>query len=311
LTGEELPLPTTFGDDYKGRPAAAEADMRIEDMYLSLDMKLHERSYERETGTGGKADFDAESAWRASYERMSEQERAAWDARYGPINRAFAENPPEGAELAEWKYRRFLTDYLRCVASIDDNVGRLLDRLDELGLSDTTIVIYTSDQGFYLGEHGWYDKRFMYEESMRTPLIIRYPAGIEAGRVADALVVNIDLAPTLLDFAGLQVPPRMQGRSLRPLTLGQEPEEWRRGVYYHYTEYPHGWHGVRPHYGIRTDRYKLIHFYGELDVWELYDLQEDPHELANVAADPEYSEIRRSLLGLLRTLQRQLGDEVG
>jgi arylsulfatase A-like enzyme len=306
----EFALPPTFRDDYKGRPAAREADMRIADMYLSLDMKLQEGSYEQETGTGGDPEFDPEPAWRDAYARMSAEEKAAWDARYEPINRAFADNPPEGDGLTEWKFQRYLEDYLRCVASIDDNLGRLLDRLDELGLSDNTIVIYTSDQGFFLGEHGWYDKRFMYEESMRTPLIIRFPNEITAGQVADALVVNLDTAPTILDFAGVPVPPHMQGRSLRPLTLGQTPHDWRHGVYYHYYEYPHGWHRVHPHYGVRTDRYKLIHFYGELDVWELYDLEKDPHELTNVYGDAEYSNITHTLLEQLRTLQREFGDAV-
>ena len=306
----DLPLPPTLRDDYEGRPAAHEADMRIDDMYLSFDLKLHDRSYERETGTGGKIGYDPEPAWENSYARMTEQEKAAWDAHYEPINHAFAENPPEGTELTEWKYQRYIKDYLRCVASIDDNLGRLLDRLDEQGLRDNTIVIYTSDQGFYLGEHGWYDKRFMYEESMRTPLIIRYPRGIPAGQVADALVVNLDTAPTLLDYAGVPVPPEMQGRSLRPLTLGETPENWRQGVYYHYYEYPHGWHNVRPHYGVRTDRYKLIHFYGELDVWELYDLERDPHELTNLCGNAEYTDISQTLLEQLRALQREFGDEV-
>ena len=284
--------------------------MRIDDMYLSFDLKLHRKSYEKETGTGGKAEFDAEAAWEAVYGRMSEQEKAAWDTHYEPINRAFRENPPEGAALTAWKYQRYLKDYLRCVASIDDNLGRLLDRLDELGLSDNTIVVYTSDQGFYLGEHGWYDKRFMYEQSMRTPLIIRYPEGIPAGQEADALVVNLDTAPTLLDFAGVQVPNEMQGRSLRPLTQGETPDDWRQGVYYHYYEYPHGWHDVRPHYGVRTDRYKLIHFYGELDTWELYDLEKDPHELTNLYGNKDHSEIGETLLVQLRSLQREFGDEV-
>jgi arylsulfatase A-like enzyme len=307
---DELPLPPTFRDGYEGRPAAREADMRIDDMYLSFDLKLHDRSYERETGTGGTAEYDPEPAWKNSYARMTEQEKAAWDAHYEPINQAFADNPPEGAELTEWKYQRYLKDYLRCVAAIDDNLGRLLDRLDALGLSDNTIVIYTSDQGFYLGEHGWYDKRFMYEESMRTPFIIRYPDGIMAGQVADALVVNLDTAPTILDYAGVPAPPEMQGRSLRPLTLGQAPDDWRQGVYYHYYEYPHGWHRVRPHYGIRTDRHKLVHFYGELDVWELYDLEQDPHELTNIYGSPESSEITRTLIEQLKALQREYGDEV-
>jgi arylsulfatase A-like enzyme len=305
----ELPLPPAFRDDYEGRPAAREADMRIDDMYLSMDMKLHEDSYQQETGTGGQAEFDPEPAWRWSYAGMTEEEKAAWDAHYGPINRSFVESPPEGAELTEWKYQRYIKDYLRCVASIDDNLGRLLDVLDEQGLSDNTIVIYTSDQGFFLGEHGWYDKRFMYEESMRTPLVIRYPDEIAAGQVADALVVNIDTAPTLLDYAGLPVPPEMQGRSLRPLTRGDTPDDWRQGVYYHYYEYPHGWHDVRPHYGVRTDRYKLIHFYGELDVWELYDLEQDPHELTNLYGKAEYSDIAERLLEHLRTLQREFGDD--
>jgi len=306
---DKLPTPPTFDDDYRGRPAAREADMRIKDMYLSMDMKLHKPAYERETGSGGQSDFDAEPAWKESYARMTDQEKAAWDAHYGPINEAFAASPPEGAELTEWMYQRYIKDYLRCVASIDDNLGRLLERLDELGLRDNTLVIYTSDQGFYLGEHGWYDKRFMYEESMRTPLIVRYPDGIAAGRVADELVVNLDTAPTILDYAGVAVPPEMQGRSWRPLTLGQTPDDWRQGVYYHYYEYPHGWHDVRPHYGVRTDRYKLIHFYGELDVWELYDLEEDPHELTNLYGNAEYSEITETLLEQLRALQRDFGDD--
>jgi arylsulfatase A-like enzyme len=306
----DLPLPPTFSDDYEGRPAAAEADMRIDDMYLSFDLKLHGRSYEEETGTGGKAGYDPVPAWEYSYARMTEVEKAAWDAHYDSINRAFADHPPEGAELSEWKYQRYIKDYLRCVAAIDDSVGRLLDRLDELGLSDNTIVVYTSDQGFYLGEHGWYDKRFMYEQSMRTPLIIRYPAGIPAGQVADALVVNLDTAPTLLDFAGVPAPLEIQGRSMRPLTQGEIPNDWRQGVYYHYYEYPHGWHSVRPHYGIRTDRYKLIHFYGELDAWELYDLEKDPHEMTNLYGNEDYSEIAETLLEQLRSLQQEFGDDV-
>jgi arylsulfatase A-like enzyme len=285
--------------------------MRIDDMYLSFDLKLDAESYEHETGTGGKAGYEPLSAWAASYERMTEKEKAAWEAHYGPINHAFAANPPKGSELSRWKYQRYIKDYLRCVAAIDDNLGRLLDRLDELELSDNTIVIYTSDQGFFLGEHGWYDKRFMYEESMRTPLIIRYPEAIAAGQVADALVVNLDTAPTILDYAGVPVPTEMQGRSLRPLTLGHTPTDWRQGVYYRYYEYPQGWHTVRPHYGIRTDRYKLMHFYGELNVWELYDLERDPHELMNVYGDPDYAEIAAELLGQLEDLQHEFGDTVG
>jgi len=310
FAGEEFPLPPTFDDDYAGRPAAREADMRIDDMYLSFDLKLQAGSYDRETGTGGNAGYDPQTAWAAALERMTDEERAAWDAHYGPISRAFAESPPEGAELSRWKYQRYLEDYLRCVVAIDENLGRFLARLDELGLADTTVVIYTSDQGFYLGEHGWYDKRFMYEESMRTPLIIRYPAGIAGGRIADALVANLDTAPTILDFAGVPAPPDMQGRSLRALTIGDTPDDWRRGVYYHYSEWPHGWHNVRPHYGVRTDRYKLMRFYGDLNAWELYDLEKDPHELTNVYSSPEHADIAEDLLARLRALQFEFGDTV-
>ncbi|MCG6948733.1 MAG: sulfatase-like hydrolase/transferase [Acidobacteria bacterium] len=307
---QDLPLPPTFEDDYRGRPAAESADMRIDDLYLSFDLKLQADAYGRETGTGGNAEFDAEASWQASYERMSEEEKAAWDEHYGPINADFKSNSPNGTQLTIWKYQRFLKDYLRCVASIDDNLGRLLGWLDRHGLADDTIVIYTSDQGFFLGEHGWYDKRFMYEPSMKTPLIIRYPAGIEPGRVSDALVVNLDTAPTLLDFAGVAVPPVMQGKSLRPLTLGRTPADWRQSVYYHYYEYPHGWHDVRPHYGIRTDRYKLIHFYGELDAWELYDLEKDPNEIENLFGREGYGTVTGELTGRLRALQREYGDEM-
>jgi arylsulfatase A-like enzyme len=307
----DLPLPATFGDEYEGRPAAAGQDMRIADMYLSMDMKLHAEAYGEEAGTGGQASFSADESWKRSYARMTPEEKAAWDAHYGPINEAFRKEPPTGPALVEWKFQRYMKDYLRCIASVDENVGRVLDYLDEHGLADNTLVVYTSDQGFYLGEHGWYDKRFMYEESMRTPLIIRYPEAIAAGQVADALVVNLDTAPTILDYAGVPVPTEMQGSSLRALTLGHTPADWRQGVYYHYYEYPQGWHSVRPHYGIRTDRYKLMYFYGELNVWELYDLERDPHELMNVYDDPDYAEIAAELLGQLEDLQHEFGDTVG
>ena len=254
----DLPVPETFYDDYAGRPAAAGQDMRIADMWLSVDMKLHEESYGDETGTGGNAEFDPTQSWKDTYARLTDEQRTRWDAHYGPINDAFRESPPEGRELAEWKYQRYMKDYLRCVASVDDNIGRVLDYLDDAGLTDNTIVIYTSDQGFYLGEHGWYDKRFMYEESLSMPLVMRYPGEIEAGRVAEDLVLNLDFAPTLLDYAGVDVPSAMQGRSLRNLARGTRDSVLRDAFYYHYYEFPHGWHRVQKHYGVRTDRHKLI-----------------------------------------------------
>jgi arylsulfatase A-like enzyme len=303
-----IPEPETFWDDYKGRIAAQQQDMRIAGMYLSMDMKLFEDAYGKETGTGGQVGFPAGKVWEMEYNRMTDEQKAAWNAHYDKVNEEYKQNPPTGKALTEWKYQRFMKDYLRCIASVDDNVGRVLDYLDEHGLAKNTIVVYTSDQGFYLGEHGWFDKRFMYEESFEMPLMIRYPAEIEAGQVSDDLVMNLDFAPTFLDFAGVDVPEEMQGVSLRPLMEGAKPDNWRDAVYYHYYEYPHGWHKVKQHYGVRTDRYKLIHFYNDIDVWELYDLQKDPHELNNVYGQPEYAEVQAKLYEKLKELQQQYKD---
>jgi arylsulfatase A-like enzyme len=201
-----------------------------------------------------------------------------------------------------------MRDYLASVAAIDEGVGRLLDYLEENGLADNTIVVYTSDQGFYLGEHGWYDKRFMYEESLRTPLVIRYPAEFAVGQVNDDLVLNLDMPPTLLDLADVEIPADMQGRSLRPLMDHSRAVDWRDAIYYRYYEFPHGWHKVRPHYGVRTDRYKLIHFEGDMDVWELFDLQNDPNELENLYGSDEYGGVQDMLHRRLDELQIELGD---
>ena len=219
-------------------------------------------------------------------------------------------SPPaglEGDDLVRWKYQRYMEDYLRCVASVDDNVGRVLDYLDHAGLSDDTIVIYTSDQGFFLGDHGWYDKRFMYEEALRTPLLVRYPGVTEPGSVQDAMALNLDFAQTLLDIAGEPQPDDMQGRSLVPLLRGDAPADWRRSMYYHYYEYP-AVHMVHKHRGVRTERYKLIHFY-EIDEWELFDLAQDPHELRSVWDDPTYAGVRGELEAELNRLREELGDE--
>jgi arylsulfatase A-like enzyme len=212
-----------------------------------------------------------------------------------------------GEALKKWKYQRYIKDYLRCVASVDDNVGRLLNYLDTAGLAENTIVIYTSDQGFYLGDHGWFDKRFMYEESLRMPLLVRYPREIKAGAVSDDIVLNLDFAPMLLDFTGVAKPADMQGRSFRQLLQGETPEDWRTSMYYHYYEYP-GWHAVKRHYGVRTKRYKLIHFYYDIDAWELFDLQKDPSELNNVYAEPAYADVVIELKAELERLRKQFGD---
>ncbi len=218
------------------------------------------------------------------------------------------QEPPEGlsgAALKHWKYERYIKDYLRCIASIDDNMGRFLDYLDRSGLAENTIIIYTSDQGFYLGDHGWFDKRFMYEESLRTPMIARFPGRIKAGTVCGKMVLNLDWAPTLLDVAGVEIPDDMQGKSLVPLMEGRRPRDWRSSFYYQYTEYP-SVHAVRRHYGVRTKRYKLIHFYHDMDEWELYDLKKDPHELKNIYGKPGYARITAGLKRELTRLRKEL-----
>jgi arylsulfatase A-like enzyme len=221
--------------------------------------------------------------------------------------------PPEGLtgqELKKWKYQRYIKDYLRCVAAVDDNVGRLLDYLDTSGLAENTIVVYTSDQGFYLGDHGWFDKRFMYEHSLRMPLLVRYPKEIKAGSINNDIVLNLDFAPTFLDFAGVVVPSDMQGHPLRPLVQGNTPQNWRTSMYYHYYEYP-AVHSVKRHYGIRTKRYKLIHFYHDIDAWELYDLEKDQNELNNVYDNPAYADIVKQLKTELQQLRNQYKDTTG
>ncbi|MFZ2642525.1 MAG: sulfatase/phosphatase domain-containing protein, partial [Verrucomicrobiia bacterium] len=202
---------------------------------------------------------------------------------------------------------RYIKDYLRCIASVDDNVGRLLDFLDREGLADNTIVIYTSDQGFYLGDHNWFDKRFMYEESLRMPFIIRWPGRIKPGTTNDKMVLNVDFAPMLLDAAGEKTPADMQGRSFLPLLRGEMPADWRTSMYYRYYHYPMH-HCVQPHYGVRTERYKLIYF-NKLDAWELYDLQKDPRELRNIYADPACADLVKQLKAELFRLKKELKDE--
>jgi arylsulfatase A-like enzyme len=232
--------------------------------------------------------------------------------------------PPEhltGAALKSWKYQRYIKDYLRCVASVDDNVGRLLDYLDAEGLTDNTIVVYTSDQGFFLGDHGWYDKRFMYEESLRMPFVIRYPRGIRPGTVDERhMVLNTDFAPTFLDYAGIEAPAEMQGVTFRPVLQGESPEGWRTSMYYRYWMHMSE-HAVYAHYGIRTEQYKLIYYYADAlgtkgsennpqpPEWELFDLKKDPHEMINVYDDPDYARVVDILEQELYRLQAEVKDE--
>jgi arylsulfatase A-like enzyme len=302
LKENTIPLPATFYDNYATRSVSVKKqDMRVADMFLSMDMKLQPDYYEKETGTGGHHTHDAPKDWSQLYGQMNAEQKAAWDEHYQEINEDFQKKDLKGKALAEWKYQRYMKDYLRCVVSVDENIGRVLHFLDEYHLAENTIIVYTSDQGFYLGEHGWFDKRFMYEESFSMPLAIRYPKEIVAGQTTDAFALNLDFAATFLDYANVPIPQSIQGRSLRPICNGKLPNDWRKSVYYHYYQ-ARGWHHVPRHYGIRTDAYKLIHYYEQND-WELYDLKKDTQELNNVVSHPHYSKIRETLIEELQQLQ--------
>ena len=302
----EFPEPATLFDDYAGRASPASRQEMTIAAHLSdaYDLKL----------TPPLSEVEDEASIDDAFRRMSAEQRRAWDDAYAAENARYLARRDDmsDAERTRWKYQRYAGDYLRCVASVDRSVGRLLDELDALGLAEDTIVVYSSDQGFYLGEHGWFDKRWIYEESLRMPLLMRWPGEVEAGARPRQLVQNLDHAPTLLEAAGVDVPGAMQGQSLLPLVTGGEPGPWRDAIYYHYFEFP-GVHAVRRHYGVRTDRYKLVRFYGDdgLDAWELYDLDADPHELHSVADDPAYAEVRRDLTRRLAALREQYADDEG
>lgn len=317
----QIPMPADFDDDYGGRRAAAASDMRVADMFLSFDMKMQPGGYLRETGTGGARGNPqgvamALEAWRAAYDGLTDDQKLQWDAYYAVANAEFDAVKDDPDALARWKYQRYLNDYIATTRALDKNVGRMLTYLDDSGLTGNTIVIYTSDQGFFLGEHGWYDKRFMYEPAMQMPLLLRYPAAVAARQEVVELVQNLDFAPTLLEFAGVAVPDDMQGLSLAPLVVSSGDDEgleesrqrgWRDSLYYHFYGEPNAWHRVRTHYGIRTERYKLIHFQaddGDSD-WELYDLRDDSGELNNLYGKPGYGEIQENLHARLHALREQ------
>ena len=295
--------PATLFDDYAGRSKAMQdAQMRIaRDLFPAYDLKLPV------TGEG-ILDKNAEGM----LQRMTEAQRAAWHAAYRPKNEAFAAAGLEGRALVQWKYQRYIKDYLRCVDALDDSVGEVLEFLEAGGLDGNTVVVYSSDQGFFLGEHGWYDKRWMYEPALRTPLIVRWPGVTQPGSTCDAMVQNIDMAPTFVDIAGAEEVPAMHGRSLVPLLRGETPEDWRGAVYYHYQQRDSGRtaHTVARHHGIRTERYKLMHVYDHGD-WELYDLEQDPEEVNNLHGKPEHAELEARLREELRGLRARYGDASG
>lgn len=261
------------------------------------------------------------------YEDMSKRSKAAERARMrvgDDMNETDLKVPKpaglEGRELRKWAYQRYMKDYLRCVRSVDDNVGRLLDYLDSEGLADNTIVVYTSDQGFFLGDHGWFDKRFMYEECLRMPFLIRYPKRIKPGSVSRDMLLNVDFAPTFLDLAGQKAPDWMQGRSAAAVLEGKTPRGWRQSMYYRYWMHLDGSHAVTANYGVRTHSHKLIHYYGQAlgkkgavdkptpPEWELFDLKKDPREMRNVYGDPAYSKVQGDLKKELARLKERYGD---
>ncbi|WP_439628990.1 sulfatase family protein [Gemmata sp.] len=268
----KYPEPETLFDDYAGRGAAEKA----QDMTIARTMTLRDSKLV----TPGA---------------LTPEQKKEWDAYYEPRNKEFREAKLEGKDLVRWKYNRYMHDYLGCIKGVDESVGRVLDYLDKEGLADNTIVVYASDQGFYLGEHGWFDKRWVFEESLRTPLLVRWPGVAKPGSVNANIVSNVDFAETFLEAAGVPVPAEMQGRSLVPLLKGATPADWRTSFYYHYYEYP-GPHAVRRHYAVVTDRYKLIHFYETPgDYWELFDLKTDPQELTSVYDKKDYAKVQKEL----------------
>lgn len=284
---DSIPMPASFYDDYNSRSAAAVQEMSIDkDMQMAYDLKMFD-TWEKMLQDG-------------NFKRMNDQQKSAYEAYYRPIYDQFAAANLSGKELAEWKFRRYMIDYLNTAQSMDRNIGRVMDYLDEQGLAENTLVIYMSDQGFYMGEHGWFDKRFMYEESFRTPMIVKYPALVPAGVAVEAHVVNADIAPTILELAGIAKPADMQGISFLP-SLKSPKKAHRKSVFYHYFE--NGEHAVSPHFGVKDGRYKLIRFYKRVESWELFDLDKDPQEMHNVIADPNYKKV---LQKMKKTLSKEI-----
>lgn len=337
-----FPMPETFYDDYETRGSA----VRTQKMSVTKDMRWEQDFKVPEMLDTANADsWDSYLSLMNEVNRMNPEQRIAWGKYYFPRNRRLLEARLTGKELDEWKYQNYIRDYMSVIKSVDESVGRVLDYLDSHGLTDNTIIVYTSDQGFYMGEHGWFDKRFMYEESLRTPLLIAYPGHIQPGTVCNKLVQNIDYAPTFLDLAGVSKPKELPGRSLTPLFKADDKVKgWRNSIYYHYYDYP-TYHMVRKHDGVRTDRYKLIHFYGAggldavkenkyqrqpgtrehgcmtyltslgyfepkdsaVNYNELYDLQADPHELNNLYGKPGYEKVTKQLQKQLNDYRKSIG----
>lgn len=294
-------LPDNFYDDYAGRLAAQQQEMEIgnnDHMDIVYDTKMDRPGLETRLSDN----------YHNMIGRMDSLDRNAYDAFYNALSADFYSRNLKGRELAEFKYQRYMRDYAKVLKSLDDNVGRTLDYLKQAGLLDHTLVVYTSDQGFYMGEHGWFDKRFMYRESFSTPLVMRLPKGLEAKGDITEMVQNIDYAPTFLEIAGAKIPKDIHGVSLLPLLQGKHPKNWRKSLYYHYYEYP-AEHSVKRHYGVQTaDGWKLMHFYNDINTWELYNLNEDPKEMHNIYGQPGTEKMTQQLMKELIRLQKQYDD---
>ena len=298
-----FPEPATLFDDYEGRGRAArEQDLSIgQTLTEDWDLKLLTRAEMLK---------DTTNRLYSVYKRMPATVQDKWDSVYARRIAEYRKGDLKGKALISWKYQQYMRDYLATVLSVDENIGRLMAHLEEIGELDNTIIVYTSDQGFFLGEHGWFDKRFMYEECQRMPMIVRYPKAIKAGSTSKAISMNVDFAPTFLDYAGVEIPEDIQGHSLRPVwdEAGRTPADWRKAAYYHYYEYP-AEHSVKRHYGIRTADMKLIHFYNDIDEWEMYDLKADPREMNSVYGKPEYAGKQAELMQLLQETRKEYNDK--
>lgn len=300
-----IPEPDTLFDDWQDNaPPARYQELEIDrhmdlnyDLFVDLTPEFDQPASQKRQDR---------SAWN-NMKRMTPGQLKTWRDAYGPKDEAFHRAKLTGKDLVRWKYQRYAKNYLRCIKGVDESVGRLRETLKELGLGEDTIVIYSSDQGFYIGDHGWYDKRWMYEESLKMPFVIKWPGVTIPGSRNTHMIQNLDYAPTFLDIAGARIPRDMQGLSLEPLLKGRSPDDWRTSIYYHYYEYP-SVHMVPRHYGIRTTRYKLMHFY-RFDEWEMYDLEKDPEELTNIYGRPGYERLTADLKQQLRGLQETYEDD--
>ena len=301
----KIPEPTTLFDKWEDNaPPARHQELEI-DRHMDINYDLFLDLTADYEGAPSQKRQDR-SAWR-NMKKMTKDQLSSWRAFYGPRDKAFHEANLSGKELVRWKFQRYAKNYLRCVRGVDDSVGKIQDTLKNLKLDDNTVVIYSSDQGFYIGDHGWYDKRWMYEESLMMPLIVKWPGVTKPNSRSVQMVQNLDYAQTFLEMAGAEIPSNMQGRSLVPILKNGKADDWRKSIYYHYYEYP-SVHMIPRHYGIRTERYKLIHFYQFGNEWEMYDLKEDPDELTNIYGKADKKSLQKDLKEQLVAIRKFYDD---